>query len=573
LPRADYPRFQRWAIELTSVAANWDRGVAASEALRDYFAGVMEETGAPGDDLISDLVRVEVEGTKLTDEEIYSFLRLLLPAGVETTYRATGNLLFALLNDRAQFDALYKDRSLFPQAFEEALRWEPPVTVILRRATKDTELAGVKIEAGADVALILGAANRDERKYTDPDRLRHVPRGAPARRLRVRCPRLPRHAPGPHGVARRHQHVVRPPGPFTLDPAAGAPAHRGHGLPLAALAAGGVRRRLTDGAWHRAVASPVMAQTHRPVLQDAAAIVGIGQTEFAKQIDRPESQLAAEAVVAALRDAGIAPGEVDGLSSYTMETTDEVTMAKNIGAATSRTSPKSATAAVPVAPPSAMPPWPSPPARPTWWWPGARASGARAARARGRGAYSSLPIQAQWTRPYGLLRPVDEVAMLARRYMHEYGGRREQLAEVAMAIRAHANRNPAALMYDKTMSLDDYMAARFISEPLCLFDNCLETDGALAVVLVSAERARDCPHPPALVHAFGQGLHRQHETMVNYYSEDPLTGPAWSCRPEAVVPVRVRSAGCGRGADLRRLHPADPALAGGVRVLRARRGR
>jgi acetyl-CoA acetyltransferase len=142
---------------------------------------------------------------------------------------------------------------------------------------------------------------------------------------------------------------------------------------------------------------------------------------------------------------------------------------------------------------------------------------------------SSLPIQAQWTRPFGLLRPVDEVAMLARRYIHQYGGGREQLAEVAMAIRAHANRNPAALMYDKPMSLDDYMSARFISEPLCLFDNCLETDGALAVVLVSAERAKDCAQPPALVHAFGQGLHRQHEAMVNYYCEDPLTGPAWAC--------------------------------------------
>jgi cytochrome P450 len=171
LPRADYPAFQRWAIELTSVAANWDRGVAASAALRDYFAGVMaERRSAPGDDLISELVRAEVDGEKLTDEEIYSFLRLLLPAGVETTYRATGNLLFALLGDRAQFDALYHDRSLFPQAFEESLRWEGPVTVILRRATCDTELAGVPIAAGADVALLLGAANRDERKYPDPDR-------------------------------------------------------------------------------------------------------------------------------------------------------------------------------------------------------------------------------------------------------------------------------------------------------------------------------------------------------------------------------------------------------------------
>ena len=171
LPRSDYARFQRWAIELTSVAANWDRGVAASEALRDYFAEVMEERrSVPGDDLISELVRVEVDGERLSDEEIYSFLRLLLPAGVETTYRATGSLLMALLNDRPQFDALSHDRSLFPQAFEEGLRWEPPVTVILRRATKDTVLAGIKVEAGADVALMLGAANRDERKYQDPDR-------------------------------------------------------------------------------------------------------------------------------------------------------------------------------------------------------------------------------------------------------------------------------------------------------------------------------------------------------------------------------------------------------------------
>jgi cytochrome P450 len=171
LPRQDYPRFQRWALELTSVAANWDRGVAASEALRDYFADVMaERRRAPGDDLISDLVRAEVDGTRLTDEEIFSFLRLLLPAGVETTYRASGSLLFALLEDRAQFEALYADRSLFPQAFEEVVRWEPPVTVILRRATRDTELAGVPIQEGADIALLIGAANRDERKYTDPDR-------------------------------------------------------------------------------------------------------------------------------------------------------------------------------------------------------------------------------------------------------------------------------------------------------------------------------------------------------------------------------------------------------------------
>jgi acetyl-CoA acetyltransferase len=272
-----------------------------------------------------------------------------------------------------------------------------------------------------------------------------------------------------------------------------------------------------------------MAQTRGPFLQDAAAIVGIGQTEFAKQIDRPESQLACEAVVSALHDAGISPGEVDGLSSFSMESTNEVTLAKNIGAGdityfsqvgygggAGCATVGHAAMAIATGQADVVVAWRS------------RKRGGRAARPWAS-TPTSLPVQAQWTRPFGLLRPVDEVAMLARRYLHEYGGGRESLAEIALAIRAHANRNPAALMYDKPLSLEAYMAARFISEPLCLFDNCLETDGALAVVVVSAERARDCAQPPALVHAFGQGLHRQHEAMVNYYGEDPLTGPAWAC--------------------------------------------
>jgi cytochrome P450 len=170
LPRSDYPRFQRWAIEITSVATNWDRAIAASEGLRDYFAAVVEDRRKhPTDDLISELAHLEVDGQRLEDEEIYSFLRLLLPAGVETTYRASGSLLFGLLTNPDQLDAVVADRDLFPQAFEEAVRWEPPVTVILRRAMRDTELAGVPIAEGADVALLLGSANRDERKYDNPD--------------------------------------------------------------------------------------------------------------------------------------------------------------------------------------------------------------------------------------------------------------------------------------------------------------------------------------------------------------------------------------------------------------------
>ena len=170
LPRSDFPMFQRWAIGITSVASNWERGMAASEALRDYFACVLDERRQkPADDLISQLLVAEVDGRTLDDEEIYSFLRLLLPAGVETTYRASGNMLYGLLTNPDQLERVRSDRSLVPDAFEETIRWEPPVTVILRRATRDTEVGGVAVEEGADVALLLGSANRDERKYEHPD--------------------------------------------------------------------------------------------------------------------------------------------------------------------------------------------------------------------------------------------------------------------------------------------------------------------------------------------------------------------------------------------------------------------
>ena len=171
LPRSDFPAFQRWALEITSVSSNWERGMAASAALRDYFAAVLaERRRRPADDLISELAVAEIEGRRLEDEEIFSFLRLLLPAGVETTYRASGNLLYGLLTHPDQLQAVQADRGLVVPAFEETLRWEPPVTMILRRATRPSALAGVPIEEGADVGLMLGAANRDERRYPEPDR-------------------------------------------------------------------------------------------------------------------------------------------------------------------------------------------------------------------------------------------------------------------------------------------------------------------------------------------------------------------------------------------------------------------
>ena len=166
LPRADLPQFHRWAIELISVSFDWERGTRASAQLRDYFAGVLAERRFhPANDLMSILAVSELEGQHLTDEEIFAFLRLLLPAGAETTYRSSSNLLFGLLTHPDQLDALRADRALMPKAIEEGLRWEPPLTTIVRTATRDTVVDGVDVPAGAVVITNMGSANHDEKYW------------------------------------------------------------------------------------------------------------------------------------------------------------------------------------------------------------------------------------------------------------------------------------------------------------------------------------------------------------------------------------------------------------------------
>ncbi|BBY43274.1 cytochrome P450 [Mycolicibacterium celeriflavum] len=171
LPEEDYPQFQRWSISLLSWLMNPERGLAASAALCEYFAPILEARRAePREDLISALAAAEIDGEKLDDEEIFSFLRLLLPAGVETTYRSLGSLLFALLSHPDQLDAIRADRSLLPQAIEEGVRWEPPLLTITRVATKDTVLGGVAIPAGATVMPMLGSATHQDDRFADPDK-------------------------------------------------------------------------------------------------------------------------------------------------------------------------------------------------------------------------------------------------------------------------------------------------------------------------------------------------------------------------------------------------------------------
>jgi cytochrome P450 len=171
LPREDLTRFHRLGIELIGVSINWERGLAASQKLRDYFAAILEERRrSPADDVISVLARAEHDGLRLTDEEIFSFLRLLLPAGAETTYRSSSNLLVGLLNAPDQLEAVRADRSLVPQAIEEGLRWEPPLLTIMRTVARDTDLEGVHLPKDAVVIVNLGSANHDESRWEEPER-------------------------------------------------------------------------------------------------------------------------------------------------------------------------------------------------------------------------------------------------------------------------------------------------------------------------------------------------------------------------------------------------------------------
>lgn len=172
LPNEKHESFHRLAVELISVGIDPETGMKASVLLKEMFAEALaERRRKPGEDLISVLAGAELEdGSKLDDEGIFAFLRLLAPAGAETTYRSSSNLLFGLLSNPDQLDTLRADRSLIPQAIDEGLRWECPLTGIMRTAAQDTEVAGVPIPRDTMIHVNLGSANHDETRWEDPER-------------------------------------------------------------------------------------------------------------------------------------------------------------------------------------------------------------------------------------------------------------------------------------------------------------------------------------------------------------------------------------------------------------------
>jgi acetyl-CoA acetyltransferase len=243
-------------------------------------------------------------------------------------------------------------------------------------------------------------------------------------------------------------------------------------------------------------------------LRDRCAIAGIGATDFSRKSGRSVLSLAAQACQAAIADAGMTPLDVDGIVRCEQDTVLHNDLADVLGLSalnywgstgTGGSAPAGmiaqACAAVAAGLAKSVLVFRSLNGRS-----GTRYGlGHAGDRIGGDGSYNEFFV------PYGLLAPGQMFALIAQRHMIEFGTTSEQLGAIAMACRERANSNPAAQMYDRSMSLDDYLSARPISDPLRLYDYCLETDGACAVLVTSLERARDAAGPPVVIRAVAQG--------------------------------------------------------------------
>jgi len=269
-----------------------------------------------------------------------------------------------------------------------------------------------------------------------------------------------------------------------------------------------------------------MSVRTRDSLGGRAAVVGIGATEFSKESGRSELKLAAEAVRAALDDAGLTPADVDGMVTFTMDTSPEITVAQacgigelsffsrvHYGGGAACATVQQAALAVAAGVAEVVVCY--------------RAFNERSGRRFGSGVQHREPsaegVALGWSLPFGLLTPASWVAMAAQRYLHTYGLTLEAFGQVAVTARRHAATNPAAYFHGRPITLADHAASRWIVEPLRLLDCCQETDGGQALVVTSLERARDLPNPPAVVAAAAQGAGRAQEQMTSFYRDD-LTG-------------------------------------------------
>jgi cytochrome P450 len=175
LPDSDVDMFYRWAAYLTNVSIDQATRQEVGAEFGRYLQAVVDQRRAdPGRDLVSLLVTSRItddagEEQRLDDDEVVAFLRLLIPAGAQTTYRMFCNLIFGLLTHPEQLAALQRDASLIPAAVEEGLRWQPPLLAFGRTALVDTEIDGAAIPAGSQVYAVVASADRDPARWDDPE--------------------------------------------------------------------------------------------------------------------------------------------------------------------------------------------------------------------------------------------------------------------------------------------------------------------------------------------------------------------------------------------------------------------
>lgn len=260
-------------------------------------------------------------------------------------------------------------------------------------------------------------------------------------------------------------------------------------------------------------------------LSRAAAIVGIGQTEFSKESGRTELQLACEAVKAALLDAGLTTADVDGMVTFNIDANEEIEVARNVGIGDltffTRV-PHGGGAAAGTVVQAAMAVATGVASTVVCYRAFNERSGFRFGGASRTG--TTTPLWLAPYAPFGLMTPAGWVALHAQRYMSTYGVTNEHFGRISVVDRKHAATNPDAWFYERPITLEDHQNSRWIVEPvLRLLDCCQESDGGVALVVTSTERARDLAQRPAVITGAAQGAAPDGEMMTSYYRDD-ITG-------------------------------------------------
>jgi acetyl-CoA acetyltransferase len=257
-----------------------------------------------------------------------------------------------------------------------------------------------------------------------------------------------------------------------------------------------------------------------------AAIAGIGQTEFSKSSGRSELQLAAECAKAALDDAGLDPADVDGMITFTLDNSDEIGLCRCLGVrdlafstripgggAASADTVYQAMAAIGAGIAEVVVIW--------------RAMNERSQyrfgqpQAGGTVSPGGGTTFMEWCMPFGAQTPASWEALAAQRYMETYGVTNEDLGRVSVVLRKHAATNPAAWFYQRPITLEEHQNSRWIVEPvLRLLDCCQESDGGVALVVTSLERARDLKQPPVRIVGAAHSMPYNVEIITNYYHGD-----------------------------------------------------